>query len=75
MIKYGNCEAVTFIKGRRVVIHVDAPWDASDPAVKARPDLFSDEPIDRQGIAPVEQATAVPGEKRTTARKAAPPKK
>jgi hypothetical protein len=54
-------------------------WPADDPVVKAMPDAFSPDP--RYGVqwsgppppelaeAPVEQATAGPGEKRTTARR------
>lgn len=45
-------------------------WDANDPFVKHRPDLFAARPahINRTGPAPVEQATANPGERRTTRR-------
>jgi hypothetical protein len=53
-------------------VHRGAPWHASHPIVVANPDLFSDDPPD---IHPrgwksdtVEQATAAPGEKRTTRR-------
>jgi hypothetical protein len=54
-------------------------WHADDPVVKAAPDAFSPDP--RYGMqwtgtppaelaeAPVEQATAGPGEKRATARR------
>lgn len=48
----------------------DEAWDADDPLVKARPELFSDEPAtprtsDRKGgRVRVEQATAAPGEYR-----------
>lgn len=48
----------------------DEAWDADDPIVKARPELFTDEPSIVRGTrkreAPVETATAEPGEKRTT---------
>jgi hypothetical protein len=43
-------------------------WRADDPIVKERPDLF--ENADDQD-APVEEATAVPGDKRSTRRKPA----
>jgi hypothetical protein len=45
-------------------------WDADDPFVKSRPDLFASEPgvVCRSGPAPVEQATAAPGERRNTRR-------
>jgi hypothetical protein len=45
-----------------------AVWAAEDPLVTARPELFSDEPVilhsSGPGKPPVEEATAVPGEKR-----------
>ncbi len=37
---YGAQEAVTFIDGKQISVHLDEAWDANDPAVKARPDLF-----------------------------------
>ena len=46
-------------------------WHANCPLVLAHPDLFSATPTDvhpRNWQAPVEQATAAPGEKRTTQR-------
>jgi hypothetical protein len=43
------------------------PWDASDPFVRARPDLFSDVPAMVHRTV-VEQATAAPGERRMTKR-------
>lgn len=53
-------------------------WPADDPVVRAQPDLFSPDP--RYGVtfstpppemseAPVEQATAGPGEKRAAVRR------
>jgi hypothetical protein len=48
------------------------PWDADDPLVKARPGLFSDDPVKVMRTvhaAPVvEQATRAPGERRNTRR-------
>lgn len=45
------------------------PWDATDPFVKSRPDLFSDAPATvHRTFRPVEQATAAPGERRSTRR-------
>ena len=41
---YGATEAVAYHKGTRVVVHKDEPWDADDPIVKARPDLFGLDP-------------------------------
>jgi hypothetical protein len=46
-------------------------WAADDPFVKARPDLFSDEPTRIRRTAhnsPIEAATNNPGEKRKTTR-------
>jgi len=45
-------------------------WDADDPFVQARPELFDSVPrvIRRTGPAPVEQATANPGQVRKTTR-------
>ena len=37
---YGAAEAVTYHNGVRVRVHKDEPWNASDPFVAARPDLF-----------------------------------
>jgi hypothetical protein len=54
------------------VVYVEAgqEWLADDPLVKARPDLFRDDAPEGtvHGRAPVETATAEPGETRTTAR-------
>lgn len=53
-----------------VRLTVGAAWDADDPFVKARADLFSDEPPEVHSTrktpvrAKVEQATAAPGEGR-----------
>lgn len=52
----------------------DEAWDADDPIVKARPDLFNDEPSivrgTRKAEGGVETTTAAPGEKRTRTRRA-----
>lgn len=65
---YAIQETVAYLDdGTRVVTHVDEPWAADDPAVKARPDLFADTPLDPRGTRPiVEQATRAPGEVRRT---------
>lgn len=67
---YGNTECTAYTEdGVRVVVHIDEPWLASDPAVKKLPHLFSPEPLDARGTVPiVEQATASPGEKRNIRR-------
>ncbi|HEY7823117.1 MAG TPA: hypothetical protein VIG24_09800 [Acidimicrobiia bacterium] len=48
------------------------PWDASDPFVKSRPDLFSDAPktVRRTVVAPnpIEAATKAPGAKKAVKR-------
>ena len=63
---YAITEAVAFIDGNRVVVHRDEPWNADDPVVVARPDLFTPAPSKVQST--VEQATKAPGEKRNTRR-------
>lgn len=53
-------------------LHANEPWDADDPFVVEHPEFFSDAPQiePRRSVPVVEQATAAPGEKRTTARRA-----
>lgn len=73
MYVYANCEAVVYEAGLRIQLVADQIWDANDPVVKARPDLFNSEPrkVNRttaDKAAPVEAASAAPGEKRTTRR-------
>lgn len=71
---YGATEAVSYTKnGVRVVVHIDEPWLASDPVVKEMPHLFNEHPFDPRGtVAPVETATAAPGEKRPIRRPKTP---
>ena len=68
-LKFANC--TTWIANGHLI--QDEAWDADDPVVKARPDLFNDEPSIVRGVrkveAQVETATAAPGEKRTRARR------
>ena len=49
--------------GRRIRLQEGTVWDADDPFVRQRPDLFRklDDGVKRP---PVEQASATPGEKR-----------
>lgn len=66
-----NCAAVVLHKGGRVRLNPADTWDKEDPFVKARPDLFSADPIvvaHSTGFDPaaVERATRAPGEKRMT---------
>ena len=37
---YAVAETVGYHDGVRIVTHKDEAWDASDPIVKKRPDLF-----------------------------------
>jgi len=66
--KFANTTATVYENGMRLQLTVDDIWEASDPFVKARPDLFNDEPV--RVNATIEQATAAPGETRTTKRAA-----
>jgi hypothetical protein len=63
--------------GARVMVRKGSHWPVGDPVVKQHPDAFSSDP--RYGLQyseeptgwdapPIEQATAAPGEKRTTRR-------
>ncbi len=64
----GAC--VTYVDGKRVATKINEPWDADDPVVQARPDLFTPAPVkvNRTVDAPVETATAEPGAKRKPGR-------
>lgn len=56
-------------EGRVIHLKRGEAWDAADSFVKARPDFFADEPIvlhRTDPSRPVEDTTAVPGEKRRT---------
>lgn len=71
-------ENVSLPSGVTVLVPVGSMVAASDPVVRARPDLFSADPrycaalfgtVVPEGIgAPVETATAAPGERRSTRR-------
>lgn len=62
--------------GVRAMVHQGTHWPADDPVVRAHPNWFSDDP--RYGMAfseepegwgaPVETASAAPGEKRSVRR-------
>lgn len=62
--------------GGRTRVAKGTHWPATDPAVRARPELFSDDPrwgllytVEPDGYdAPVEAASAAPGEKRSVRR-------
>lgn len=68
MYAYPNCNTVVYEDGLRVALHIDQIWDAADPFVVKRPDLFSSAPAHVHRTVPakpaVEQATAAPGERR-----------
>lgn len=57
--------------GGRVRLSEGDLWAADDPFVKAHPDLFTDDAPARmihRTVAPIEQATRRPGERRDTRR-------
>lgn len=57
--------------GGRVRLSQGDLWDADDPFVRAHPDLFAADAPERmihRTVAPVEQATRRPGERRDTRR-------
>ncbi len=65
-----SCRAFTGT-GVPVTMHVDEPWAADDPFVIAHPEFFVDVPSNRvlkRTVAPVEDASAVPGARRSTRR-------
>ncbi len=67
-----NCTATVLYEGGRVQLNQSQTWHSNDPFVKARPDLFSTDPIEvahSTGFDPhegrgVERGTRAPGEKR-----------
>lgn len=66
--------AATSVRWRGGIVRLaegDA-WDADDPFVRSNPGFFAEDPTkvhhSRGAEAPVEQATAAPGEKRSTRR-------
>lgn len=71
-LKYATAACAVRWKGGVVRLAEGDAWPADDEFVKARPEFFADEPTkvhhSRGAEAPVEQATARPGEKRATRR-------
>lgn len=65
-----TCATQNPATGLLVSLHANEPWDADDPFVRARPDLFTDSPQLRRTVdGPViESATKAPGEKRAVKR-------
>lgn len=53
------------INGRKERLRKGEAWHATSPVVKARPELFGPQPPKVHGDAPVEEATAKPGAKRS----------
>lgn len=80
-LKFANCDTTCMHNGRRVQLHENEPWDADDPFVKARPELFAAEPPNvrttkvrtaRPSLPPVEDAVNDPAAPaRTKGRKGA----
>ena len=69
MLKFATSTTSVRYGDRIVRLAEGDPWYADDEFVVAQPDLFSDMPSRVYGVkgvtvAPVEQATARPGEKR-----------
>jgi hypothetical protein len=73
---FATATVVTTVDGVRVNLTAGEAWHADDPVVRARPDLFSDVPPRLHTLSggvktasrntEVEQATAGPGERRST---------
>lgn len=73
---YPNCRAVVAWQNGRVRLSPEQSWDADDPFVKARPELFNLDPGRVQRTEVAESATRAPGEvRRTPPRKTAARKK
>lgn len=71
MYVFANSTASVAWGGGVVRLHLGDPWPADDPFVKARPEFFASDPPSatvRRTSAPIEQATAAPGERRNTRR-------
>lgn len=68
--RYPTGVMVVRYNGGRVHLKPSQQWDADDPFVKARPELFrSGTTVTHSaGFEPVEQATRAPGEKRAVRR-------
>lgn len=67
---YPNCVTVVLWEGGRVRLNPDQKWPADDPFVKAKSELFTDNPANiahSAGYTP-ERATAAPGETRKVRR-------
>lgn len=69
---YGATEASTWLNGNHYAVHVDQPWPADHPLVKAVPSLFRSDPESPGAEVVVETAAAEPGVQRATRRPARP---
>lgn len=73
-IVYAAVDSVLAHGGQRIRVKPGEVWAADDPLVAQYPQAFTDQPrgmrvtTSASGWAEVEQATATPGEKRTTRR-------
>ncbi len=65
--RYAAATGISFFEGQKVSLSRGEVWHASDPFVKANPDLFVDAPPVVRGHV-VESASKAPGEKRSTKR-------
>jgi hypothetical protein len=73
---FATADAVLIVKGRKHSTTRGWAYHVDDPLVKTHPDCFTDQPLLAASTPgweppvdePVEQATAGPGEKRTTRR-------
>lgn len=69
-------QPVNLPNGSRAIVRKGSHWPADDPVVAAAPELFSSDPrwglmysVEPEGYdAPIETATANPGERRNTRR-------
>lgn len=75
-LKFAQITCVTSVDGTLVNLTAGEAWDPTDPVVKAHPDLFADQPPFLRrftgGLVQsyvVEEASAAPGERRTTKRR------
>ena len=69
MFKFCRVAASVGWNGQLLALRANSVWPADDPFVKAHPELFADSPemVETSSgarYAPVEQASAAPGERR-----------
>lgn len=49
-VKYARATVSALFDGQKVAVHRGEVWHASDPFVKSRPDLFTEEPVVVRGV-------------------------